>query len=59
MSDTSIRPTLAFGFQATFVGIGAAGIDGRQGLNTNGKVSGMNARPTTYIINIKFRNCHR
>ena len=32
------------------MGIGAAGgagIDGRQGLDTNGKASGMNVRPTT------------
>lgn len=41
----------ALGFQATFVGIGAvgrAGIDGRQGLDTNGKASSMNVRPTTF-----------
>ena len=38
------------GFQAAFCGDGAAGgagIDGRQGLDTNGKASGMNVRPTT------------
>ena len=38
-------------FRLPFVGIGAAGgagIDGRQGLNTNGKVSGINAGPTAF-----------
>ena len=37
-------------FRLPFVGIGAAGgagIDGRQGLDTNGKASGMNVRPAT------------
>ena len=37
-------------FRLPFVGIGAAGgvgIDGRQGLDTKGKASGMNVRPTT------------
>ena len=28
--------------------VGEAGIDGRQGFNTNGKASGMNAVPTTF-----------
>ena len=46
-----MRFRLLWDFRLLFVGIGAmgeAGIDGRQGLNTNGKVSGMNAVPTTF-----------
>ena len=46
-----MRFRLLWDFRLLFVGIGAvgeAGIDGRQGLNTNGKVSGINAGPTTF-----------
>ena len=45
-----MRFRLLWDFRLPFVGIGAvggAGIDGRQGLDTNEKASGMNARPTT------------
>lgn len=45
-----MRFRLLWDFRLPFVGIGAAGgagIDERQRLDTNGKASGMNVRPTT------------